>query len=103
MGDILVEEDSLVEEGIRVEADKVGEDSRRVVVGDSLGEDSPVEGGILVVEDSLVEEDNLVEEGIRVAEADILVVGDNLEEGSLVEEGSPVEEGIQVVAVVATS
>ncbi len=88
MGDSL-EEDSLVEEGIQVEADKVEEDSRQAVVEDILGE------GSLEVEDSL-EEDNPVEEGIRVVEADILVVEDNLVGGNP-------EEGIRVVGVVATS
>lgn len=56
VGGNLEEEDSPVEEGIRV-----------VAVDSLVEEGSPVEEGSLVVEDN-PEEGNLVEEGIRVVE-----------------------------------
>ena len=58
--------DSLVEVGIRVEADKAEEDSRRAVVEGSLEEDNLVEEDSLVVVGNLVEDS--LEAGIQVVE-----------------------------------
>ena len=92
----VVEEESVVEEGLSAEEGLVVEVGLSVEEGLVVEEGLSVEEGLVVEEGLSVEEGLVVEEGLSVEEGLVVEEGLSVEEGLVVEEGLSVEEGLVV-------